>query len=130
MYKNIYALNLIMMMEKQTNKLRESRKRIINQGKQSLLGNPMYSTLVDDVYEFWKTKSDINPEDISKHQAPNEELGTFNEKGFEDDVSGSDLDIPGFELNNQQENIGNGDEENNHYSLGGDAHNDLKEDKL
>jgi len=36
------------------------------------------------------------------------------------DVSGSDLDIPGAEADDDNEAIGEEDEENNHYSLGGD----------
>jgi hypothetical protein len=39
------------------------------------------------------------------------------------DLSGSDLDIPGSELDDAQENIGSEDEENNYYSLGGDGNN-------
>ena len=41
----------------------------------------------------------------------------LNEK---DDVSGDDLDIPGAEDDNENEAIGEEDEENNSYSLGGD----------
>jgi hypothetical protein len=52
-----------------------------------------------------------------------------NEKDFKDDVSGNDLDIPGSELDDDQENIGSEDEENNYYSLGGDNHENLDEDK-
>jgi hypothetical protein len=40
-----------------------------------------------------------------------------------------DLDIPGAELDDKQEEIGSEDEENNYYSIGGDNHNDLEEDK-
>lgn len=39
------------------------------------------------------------------------------------------LDIPGSELDNQQEDIGSEDEENNYYSIGGDRHDDLEEDR-
>ena len=42
---------------------------------------------------------------------------------------GSELDVPGTELDDAQENVGNEDEENNYYSLGGDNHDDLDEDK-
>lgn len=42
---------------------------------------------------------------------------------------GDDLDIPGAELDDAHEAIGEEDEENNYYSLGGDDHNDLEEDK-
>lgn len=50
--------------------------------------------------------------------------GDNNEKDFGDDVSGGDLDVPGSELDDEQERIGSEDEENNYYSLGGDRHND------
>lgn len=42
---------------------------------------------------------------------------------------GEDLDVPGAELDDSDEVIGEEDEENNYYSLGGDAHDDLEEDK-
>ena len=41
---------------------------------------------------------------------------------------GDDLDVPGAELDDQDEAIGEEDEENNYYSLGGDDHQDLEED--
>jgi hypothetical protein len=37
------------------------------------------------------------------------------------------LDVPGAELDDADEQIGEEDEENNYYSLGGDDHNDLEE---
>lgn len=40
------------------------------------------------------------------------------------DFAGDDLDIPGTELDDEQENIGEEDEENNAYSLGGERHED------
>lgn len=43
-------------------------------------------------------------------------------------ISADDLDIPGAELDNENEAIGEEDEENNYYSLGGDRHEDLEED--
>jgi len=48
----------------------------------------------------------------------------LNEDGFEDDMTGGDLDIPGAEDDNADENIGEEDEENNYYSLGGDRNDD------
>jgi hypothetical protein len=39
------------------------------------------------------------------------------------------LDVPGSELDDDSEAIGEEDEENNYYSLGRDDHNDLDEDK-
>lgn len=41
--------------------------------------------------------------------------------------SGDDLDVPGSELDDEDEAIGEEDEENNYYSLGGDDHDDLEE---
>ena len=43
------------------------------------------------------------------------------------DMSGDDLDIPGAELDDANEIIGEEDEENNNYSIGGDRHEDLDE---
>lgn len=91
-------------------------------------GYPSYPAS-DDIYSKFKEESSLNPEDPSKVKAPNEKKGTNNEKDFTDDVSGNDLDVPGAELDDEQENIGSEDEENNLYSLGGDNHNDLEEDK-
>jgi hypothetical protein len=44
-------------------------------------------------------------------------------------LSGDDLDVPGAEEDDDNEEIGEEDEENNYYSLGGDAHDNLEEDK-
>lgn len=45
----------------------------------------------------------------------------------EDSELGNELDVPGAELDDADERIGEEDEENNFYSLGGDEHNDLDE---
>jgi hypothetical protein len=46
-----------------------------------------------------------------------------------DDMPGEqDLDVPGSDLDDPEENLGEEDEENNYYSLGGDRHEDLEED--
>jgi hypothetical protein len=67
-------------------------------------------------------------------------LGTeeLNMDGGDDDLlkdrthpvnfSGDELDVPGSEDDDDMENIGEEDEENNSYSIGGDKHNDLEED--
>ena len=44
-------------------------------------------------------------------------------------LTGEELDVPGAELDDEDELLGEEDEENNYYSLGGDNHNDLEEDK-
>lgn len=81
----------------------------------------------EDVYQKWTEESELDPNDLNKKKAPNEVPHTQNEKSFSDDMSGDDLDVPGSELDDQQEEIGSEDEENNYYSIGGDAHIDLDE---
>lgn len=44
------------------------------------------------------------------------------------DFAADDLDIPGSEQDDAQEQLGSEDEENNSYSVGGDRHDDLEED--
>jgi hypothetical protein len=99
-------------------------------GKINLPGYPLYPA-ADDIFTKNKEEKNINPEDISKAKEPNEtdKAGKNNEKDFADDLSGDDLDVPGSELDDKQENIGSEDEENNYYSVGGDDHNDLEEDQ-
>jgi hypothetical protein len=94
----------------------------------NLHGYPLYSDS-EDIFSKSHEEKDINPEDISKVKPSNDIDGINNEKDFDDDVSGSDLDIPGSELDDDYENVGNEDEENNYYSLGGDDHENLDEDK-
>ena len=73
---------------------------------------------------------DLNPENPSKKKTANKVESTSNEKTFKEDMSGDDLDVPGSELDDQQESVGSEDEENNYYSLGGDNHNDLDETSI
>lgn len=44
----------------------------------------------------------------------------LNEGSFGEERSGKDLDVPGTRADNRDEEIGEEDEENNEYSLGGD----------
>lgn len=85
----------------------------------------------EDIYNNFKEEKNLDPEDTSrtKTSVRNNNVMSDIEKEFSNDISGSDLDIPGSELDDEQETIGNEDEENNYYSLGGDDHNDLDEDK-
>ena len=111
-----------------TRKKTKSNKTATHKQNTNLPGYPQYPPS-EDIYIQAKEEQDINPEDITKNKNPNEKSGTMNEKGFTDDKVGDDLDIPGSELDDKQESVGSEDEENNYYSLGGDDHNDLDEDK-
>lgn len=82
----------------------------------------------EDIYNVDKEETEIDPEDISQEKQYDKNSGKFNEKNFNEDKSGDDLDIPGSELDDEMEEIGSEDEENNGYSIGGDNHNDLEED--
>lgn len=78
----------------------------------------------DDIYNQFIEETNIDPEDITKSKRMVEEGGKWNEKDFDEDMVGDDLDVPGSELDDDQEMISSEDEENNAYSLGGDNHDD------
>jgi hypothetical protein len=80
----------------------------------------------EDVFNQHQIVNDIDPETKKKKTSAED---TANEKDFKDDVSGGDLDIPGAELDDDMEEIGSEDEENNHFSLGGDDKENLEEDQ-
>ncbi len=81
-------------------------------------GYPHYSAK-DDIYRQEKEESEIDPEQTDGKKAPlYEKNNRLNEKNFRQDKTGGDLDVPGSELDDTQENIGSEDEENNIYSKG------------
>lgn len=68
-------------------------------------------------------------EDIfnQEKRVPVDENGETRTEEFEEDDMEMGLDVPGSELDNDQEEVGSEDEENNYWSLGGDDHEDLDE---
>ncbi|MBC7650737.1 MAG: hypothetical protein H7101_03205 [Deinococcales bacterium] len=99
-----------------------------DKAKIDLPGYPLYP-VTEDVYNQGQVVKNIDPEDVSKTKEPIKTDADENrELAFEDDFSGSDLDVPGSELDDEDEAIGSEDEENNYYSLGGDNHDNLEED--
>lgn len=74
----------------------------------------------EDIYNREKIE-DIDP-DTGKIKEPidPEKMEGWNEKDFRREKTGDDLDVPGAELDDQQEEVGSEDEENNYYSLGAD----------
>lgn len=95
---------------------------------EDLPGYPIYPS-DEDIYSRGVKESELDPEDPAHKKKPTEPFDKLNEKNFRDDVSGGDLDVPGTELDDSQEDIGSEDEENNLYSLGGDNHESQEEDK-
>ena len=84
-------------------------------------GYPKYPES-DDIYNKFNKEFDIDPENIShnKEIIQIDKNSTRNEKNFNQDKSGIDLEVPGSELDDDQEEIGSEDEENNGYSIGSD----------
>jgi hypothetical protein len=114
-------------MKSKNDKLKPTESQIDNEKEKDLPGYPIYPEN-EDIYKQFQEEEDINPENISKTKAPNSD-NTLRRKDLDEENIGKDLDIPGSELDDSQEDIGREDEENNYYSLGGDAHLDLEEDK-
>lgn len=103
--------------------------KITDENKQlDFPGYPLYPP-EDDIYYRDEKVGDIDPEDPTKKKIRNEVPETMNQKDFKDDMSGSDLDIPGAELDDDQEDIGSEDEENNYYSQADDKDDIEKEEK-
>lgn len=72
----------------------------------------------DDIYN--KAKE----EPLDENGEPIRSQARVTDKSLDDG-----LDIPGAELDDADEEIGEEDEENNYYSLGGDNHDDLEESR-
>jgi len=105
---------------------RQSGKKAANISQ----GYPLYPES-EDIYNKGEDNLEIDPEDISKSEESKdaEEVLEIDETDDISDESNSDLDVPGSELDDDQEEVGSEDEENNYYSIGGDDHEDLEEDK-
>ena len=80
---------------------------------------PLTDVDADDIDSAGPTDADLTSDDLIA-------LGTETESGY---GKPDDLDIPGSEEDDADEEIGEEDEENNYYSIGGDAHENLEEDK-
>ena len=80
----------------------------------------------DDLDLKMGTEADVNDDDLAVLNSTDAEIGTPQNVSNED--INTDLDIPGSELDDDNEAIGEEDEENNYYSLGGDRHEAQEED--
>jgi hypothetical protein len=109
------------------------RKRInqpIKQEKVDLPGYPLYPDS-EDIYKKSEKLGTENPNAILTPLSENDRLEHImeGEKDPKHDALGYPLDIPGSDLDDRQEAIGSEDEENNYYSIGGDNHDNLEENK-
>jgi hypothetical protein len=93
----------------------------------AFLGYPPYP-VSEDVYNQLVEEQEVDPDDVATKKAPvyseEEEL----EPGDHANKAATFLDVPGSELDDAQENIGNEDEENNFYSLGNNEQDDQDEE--
>lgn len=114
--------------------LRKKNLASQNTKNKALNSEPIEKSLeTDDDEDKPVTDADVTPEEIALLGSDN-----LNADGGDDeqlrkrvtpvDMSGDDLDVPGAELDDADEAIGEEDEENNPYSIGGDRHEDLEED--
>lgn len=110
-------------------KNKEKFPKAANEQIENKDGYPKYPEK-EDIYNKYDKEFDIDPENISKKKPLELDLDPeWNERDIDLEHPGQDLDVPGAELDDEQEKIGSEDEENNYYSIGGDDHNDLEEDK-
>jgi hypothetical protein len=117
-------------MEEKGEKTNLAGRQAIDKEKSILQGYPKYPAS-EDIYNKYQEEKDIDPEDISNSKDLNEnnKKKSYRERDFIYNNSGRDLDVPGSELDDKQEDIGSEDEENNYYSIGGDGHDNLDEDR-
>jgi hypothetical protein len=86
---------------------------------------PVHASTDDDINIVPGTEADVTREDLHLLNATE---GPYAETSGATTVTGEDLDVPGADQDDPNEDIGEEDEENNYYSLGGDNHENLEED--
>ena len=88
---------------------------------------PLSQGQTDDEIQLSEgTEADVTEDDLAVLNATNHEIGVPQNVANED--INSDLDVPGSELDDENEVIGEEDEENNYYSLGSDRRDNNEED--
>jgi hypothetical protein len=96
-----------------------------NNNNADLPGYPVYPAS-QDIYSKEEKVTNINPDDNS--EITDVKSGTtWNEEDYDTTLSGDDLDVPGSEIEGNEDAPGKEDEENSYYSIGGDDHDDLDE---
>ena len=79
----------------------------------------------DDLDLKMGTEADVDEDDLAVLNSSDAEIGRPQNVSNED--LENDLDVPGSEMDDATEKIGEEDEENNYYSLGGDRHESQEE---
>lgn len=97
----------------------ENDREEIRKRDEEFPGYPSNPPSEDAFEKLDKEEVVINLEDPYEPKVPTE--GATDE--YDEDLTLGDLDVPGSELDDDMEILGNEDEENNYYSLGGDEKN-------
>ena len=123
-------------------------------GKKKAMTTLQAPTTGDDLGIVMGTEADVTDEDIANLGDPNrdfdmdedeeifsdgsasafggteETVDDLDSKDLRDELNrtGDDLDVPGSEDDDADENMGEEDEENNYYSLGGDRKDNIEDD--
>jgi hypothetical protein len=87
-------------------------------------GYPLYPPS-EDIYNQFTEEIDIDPENVLEPKSRNEDDAV--KPRNEEELVSEDLDVPNSETDDAEEAVGNEDEENNYYSIGGDNHDNLEE---
>jgi len=88
----------------------------------------------DDLGIVRGTEADVTKEDLINLGEKEKDNDMGEDEEFKDtawrlDATGDDLDVPGSEADDENEKLGEEDEENNYYSVGGDRNESLEEDQ-
>jgi hypothetical protein len=109
--------------EEQDDRTIPSQKEIEEKRDKAFPGYPSHPASEDITYQG--EQEDLDVEKVTRSARINNELAR------EENIDAADydrgLDVPGADLDDANESIGEEDEENNYYSLGGDRHEDLEE---
>jgi len=100
---------------------------INNQEDEDSSTYPLYPES-DDIYHKEKKDGKWSIDNKVKLIEPSSKNADWHDMEFNPDSRKGLLDVPGAELDDDDEKIGAEDEENNYYSIGADNHNNLDED--
>lgn len=104
--------------------------KLTNVKKEKQEDLPGYKPYPDSEDIFRKdVETDIDPEKLTDNSMDPDSIKDEEVIKKKTSKPLDELDVPGSELDDESEMSGNEDEENNYYSLGGDDHADLDEDK-
>lgn len=81
----------------------------------------------EDIYEKGRKEELFDTEGIGGIEMKVSKTDVEEELNFRKNELSDYLDVPGAELDDRNEKIGEEDEENNYYSLGGENHENLEE---